>query len=57
MFDKVVASKFVLSPSGLGWDCYRNYESYMLGAIPVMESNPGLDRTFAVRLAVVQQDQ
>jgi hypothetical protein len=51
MFDESVASKFILSPSGLGWDCYRNYESYMLGAIPVMESLPGLDRTFAVRVA------
>lgn len=30
-------SKFVLSPSGLGVDCYRTWESIYMGAIPVVE--------------------
>ena len=30
--------KFVLAPSGLGLDCYRNWEAIMLGAIPVFET-------------------
>ena len=27
-------AKFILSPSGLGWDCYRTWEALCLGAIP-----------------------
>ena len=30
--------KFVLATSGLGLDCYRNWEAIMLGAIPVFET-------------------
>lgn len=29
-------SKMCLSPSGLGWDCYRHYEALFFGAIPVV---------------------
>jgi hypothetical protein len=31
-------SKFILAPSGLGLDCYRNWEAIILGAIPVFET-------------------
>ncbi|KAL3907729.1 MAG: hypothetical protein SGILL_008756 [Bacillariaceae sp.] len=31
------SSKFVLSPSGMGWDCYRHWEALVYGAIPVIE--------------------
>jgi len=32
-------SKFILSPGGLGLDCYRNWEALYLGCIPVLERN------------------
>jgi galactosyl transferase GMA12/MNN10 family len=34
---ELLRSKFVLSPSGLGWDCYRHWEALIYGAIPVIE--------------------
>ena len=43
---EAIESKFVLCPSGLGMDTYRLWESLVLGAIPVVESNAGLDRTY-----------
>jgi hypothetical protein len=30
-------SKFILSPGGLGLDCYRHWEALMMGTIPVIE--------------------
>lgn len=30
-------SKFVLSPRGQGWDCYRTYEAIAMGAIPIVQ--------------------
>lgn len=30
-------SKFILSPGGIGLDCYRHWEAIMIGTIPVME--------------------
>jgi len=38
---------FVLCPSGLGFDTYRLWEALVLGSIPIVESNSGLDRTFS----------
>jgi hypothetical protein len=29
-------SQFVLSPPGIGWDCYRTYEAIAMGAIPIV---------------------
>ena len=43
---ETLQSKFVLCPSGLSMDTYRIWESLVLGAIPVVESNRGLDRTY-----------
>lgn len=37
-FENLMNSKFVLAPSGLGLDCYRNWEAIILGAIPVFET-------------------
>lgn len=37
-FENLMTYKFVLAPSGLGLDCYRNWEAIMLGAIPVFET-------------------
>jgi hypothetical protein len=30
-------SKFVLSPAGRGWDCYRTYEALAMGAVPIVK--------------------
>ena len=43
---QVARAKFVLCPSGMGWDTYRHWEVLLMGSIPVMESSPGFDRTF-----------
>jgi len=40
-------AQFVLCPSGLGFDTYRLWETLLVGSIPVVESNPGLDRTYS----------
>lgn len=37
----VAESMFVLSPSGLGFDTYRLWETLLLGSIPIVESNAG----------------
>lgn len=29
-------TKFVLSPPGRGWDCYRTYEALAMGAVPIV---------------------
>ena len=36
-------SRFIISPSGSGWDCYRHYEGIYLGAIPVIEHADRVD--------------
>jgi hypothetical protein len=40
-YEETSRSKFVLCPSGLGFDSYRIWETLALGAIPVVESNAG----------------
>ena len=42
-FQAIAASRFVLCPSGMGWDTYRVWETLALGAIPVVESSAGWD--------------
>jgi len=39
--EETAQSKFILCPSGLGMDSYRIWESLILGAIPIVESNAG----------------
>ncbi len=36
-YKELSRSKFVVCPSGLGWDSYRIWEALMMGAIPVIE--------------------
>ncbi|CAD6194143.1 unnamed protein product [Caenorhabditis auriculariae] len=33
-------SKFVLSPRGAGFDCFRTWEAIIMGAIPIIERSP-----------------
>mmetsp|Transcript_25477 Transcript_25477/g.53057 ORF Transcript_25477/g.53057 Transcript_25477/m.53057 type:complete len:698 (+) Transcript_25477:326-2419(+) len=37
--NEISRSKFILCPSGIGWDTYRIWESIVLGAIPVIEKH------------------
>lgn len=53
---EVAQSKFVLCPSGLGFDTYRLWETLLLGSIPIVESNAGMDRTYARLPVLVVQD-
>ena len=42
-------SKFILCPSGLGWDTYRAWEALVIGTIPILETyyrEDGFYRTF-----------
>lgn len=48
-FRELRASKFMVCPSGLGWDTYRAWESLVMGTIPVLETygrQDGFYRTF-----------
>lgn len=36
----VAESKFVLSPRGSGWDCYRTWEALILGSYPIVRRSP-----------------
>lgn len=40
-FESIVRSRFVLCPSGLGWDSYRIWETLLLGSIPIVEFSAG----------------
>jgi hypothetical protein len=49
-FELMMTSKFVLCPSGLGWDTHRAWEALVLGTIPIMETyyrKDGLYRSYA----------
>ncbi|MDQ8188859.1 hypothetical protein [Roseibacillus persicicus] len=43
----LLRSRYVLSPSGYGWDCYRHYEAALSGAIPIADPAFILQRTNA----------
>ncbi len=53
---EIAQSKFVLCPSGLGYDTYRMWEVILMGSIPVVESNPGFDRTYTSLPVLIVQD-
>ncbi|MCH6255413.1 glycosyltransferase [Puniceicoccaceae bacterium K14] len=38
-YDYLNRSRLVLSPSGIGWHCFRHYESLVAGAIPVIDKS------------------
>eukprot|EP00035_Acanthoeca_spectabilis_P035479 m.34917 g.34917 ORF g.34917 m.34917 type:complete len:671 (-) comp7386_c0_seq1:236-2248(-) len=45
--DLLTAFRFVLSPPGFGWDCFRTYEALLAGTIPiVVRTNTPSDRLF-----------
>ena len=53
---EILKSKFVICPPGIGYDTYRMWEVLTLGSIPVVESSPGLDKTYALLPVLVVHD-
>mmetsp|Transcript_25754 Transcript_25754/g.54721 ORF Transcript_25754/g.54721 Transcript_25754/m.54721 type:complete len:685 (+) Transcript_25754:69-2123(+) len=47
-FAELRESKFILCPSGIGWDTYRSWEAIALGAIPILEKYYREDGFFKV---------
>lgn len=47
-FAELRESKFILCPSGMGWDTYRSWEAIALGAIPILETYYREDGFFKV---------
>jgi hypothetical protein len=45
-YDEMRRSKFIMCPSGLGWDTYRVWEAFYLGTIPVVEKYSRTDGWF-----------
>lgn len=54
-YASLVHAKFVASPAGYGRDCYRTWEAFALGTVPVMRAVDGseLERQKYVSLPVV----
>lgn len=49
----IAEHRFVLCPTGNGLDCYRNYETWYLGSIPVMERSTFTEQFAAQKLPVL----
>jgi hypothetical protein len=49
-------AKFVLSPPGRGWDCYRTYEALAMGAIPIVRRQEPLNQVVAGLPVLVVDD-
>lgn len=39
-FQNLASSKFVLSPPGSGFDCYKTWEALLVGCIPIVKRSP-----------------
>lgn len=39
-FDDLASSKFVISPPGSGFDCYKTWEALVVGCIPIVKRSP-----------------
>jgi len=38
--NEIAESKFMLSPRGSGWDCYRTWEALIMGSYPIVRRSP-----------------
>jgi hypothetical protein len=45
-FRSIAEARFVLCPSGVGWDTYRTWETLTLGSIPIVEYSEGWHTVF-----------
>ena len=43
---RIIGSYAVLQLPGLGYDCFRIWETLLAGSMPVMERGTGLDRYY-----------
>jgi len=57
-YKALASSKYITAPSGFGWDCYRIWEAYSFGTIPIIERTPnrGWDDTAMDKLPVLWVD-
>jgi hypothetical protein len=55
-YGQLARSRFVLSPAGRGWDCYRTYEAIALGAVPIVKRAPPLSDVVAGMPVVLVDD-
>lgn len=53
---KLIGSVGVLAVPGLGYDCWRIWESLLAGAMPVLERGTGLDRSLYKLPALLLED-
>ena len=44
---RMAASRFTLSPAGMGYDCHRHWEAVLVGTVPVLQDRGWHARTFA----------
>jgi hypothetical protein len=51
-YHKLNAAYFVLALPGLGYDCYRNWETITMGSMLVAERGVGLDRTVCAQMSM-----
>ncbi len=43
-FEELGRSRYVLSPRGRAWDCYRTYEAIAMGAVPIVRRTEPVSR-------------
>ena len=55
-YKEIGAARFVLSLPGLGYDCYRLWETLTVGSIPIIERAVGFDRNLYRLPALLVED-
>jgi hypothetical protein len=45
--DVLSKTRYIWTPPGLGYDCSKNWDTMLAGAIPILERGVGLERTYA----------
>lgn len=54
--NEISNTKYVICPPGIGYDTYRMWEVIASGAVAVVESSPGLDKTYSLLPVLVVDD-
>jgi len=54
-YQTIASSRYVISPEGDRPDCYRHYETWALGAIPIVNADPAVYRHFVGHAIFVPQ--
>ena len=45
-FNDMGAYRFVVSPEGYNYDCYRHYETWLSQGVPIIERNPLIEKKY-----------